>query len=411
MWYFFSFITLIHFFLFPIFTQNDLAIIGSLKNLGGIVNTKSDEFAPTLSADASFIIFNSKRSNKYQDLYISYFDFVKNKWKKPTPMLNLNSPYNDETPFLSKDGKILLFSSDRDGSLEMPKNQFGKIKVSFDLYFSQRTKQGWSSPKKVQGNINTVHHEKSPSISSNKKTLYYTMWKFGNIRHTVIMQAQLKNGIFINPRPLPKIINSGFQELALVESANGDGFYFSSLRPKGFGGWDIYYISFKNNLFGKVINLGKKINSEKNDTFLSHVDQLYFISSDRKGGKGRFDIYSTFIFEENKNFETRMIYFDFNSAELKKRSHSYLNALSKFLKKTPKTKLKVVGHTDLHGSVELNLKLSKNRAQSVKKYLVKSGISDNRLKIQGLGKNQPFINKIGNNFDYQNRRIEFFIKK
>ena len=408
--YFLFSLAFIHLFCGILFAQIHLTIPEPLKNLGDTINTSSNEFAPALSPDASFMIFNSRRNQKYQNLYITYFNFEKGNWGKPLPMNKVNSRYNDETPSLSNDGQTLFFSSDRDGSFEMPKNKQGKIKVSFDIYFSQNTQQGWSRPQKTPGKINTIHHEKAPSVSHDNQSLFYTMWRFGDIKNTVIMRAQLINGMFLNPKPLPKPINEGYQELALIESINGNGFYFSSLRPGGLGGWDIYYVSVKQGLFGKAINLGNKVNSKKNDAFLSRVDQLFFISSDRKGGKGRFDIYSTFIFENRESFKTRIIYFDFNSAKIKKRSNNYLNALTHFLKNNPKLKLDIVGHTDLHGSDEFNVRLSRNRSKAVKHYLVKKGIDKHRLNTKGLGKQQPFINKIGDNFDRQNRRIEFFIQ-
>ncbi len=393
-----------------LFAQSHLTISEPLKNLGDVINTDSNEFSPALSPDASFMIFNSKRNNKYQDLYITYFDFEKARWGRPLPMNGVNSRYNDETPSLSGDGQTLFFSSDRDGSFEMPKNKRGQIKVSFDIYFSRKNKQGWSRPQRIPGKINTVHHEKTPSVSHDNRFLFYTIWRFGNIQNTVIMRAQQIDGIFVNPKPFPKPINEGYQELALIESVNGNGFYFSSLRPGGLGGWDIYYVPVQQGLFGKAVNLGNKVNSKKNDAFLSHVDQLFFISSDREGGKGHFDIYSTFIFENSESFRTRIIYFDFNSAQIKKISYHYLNGLTHFLENNPTLKLDIVGHTDLHGSDEFNLRLSEKRAKAVKNHLVKKGIDRDRLKTKGLGKQNPFVNKIGDDFDRQNRRIEFFIR-
>ena len=388
------------------FSKKILSIIEPVKNLGKNINTKAHEFAPVVSFNGSFMIFNSKRNSRYQDLYISHFDFKKKVWQKPTPLKVLNSPYNDETPFLSSDGKFLVFSSDRDGSGSF-KTQNNQIKVSFDLYLSQRRGNIWSKPIRIPGEVNTMHHEKSPSLSKDNKKLYYTMWKFGDIKNTIILQAMFKNGRFVSPAPMPALINAGFQELALIESESQDGYFFSSMRPGGMGGWDIYYVAHKDGNFGNIINLGKNINSAGNEAFISRVDQQFFISSNRKGGKGGFDIYSTFIFRNDKKFESRTIFFDFNSSNIKNESYPYLNALARFLRKNPKKRLKIIGHTDMHGSKAFNHKLSEDRANSVKKYLVRKGIPKNRLGILGKGETNPVINKIGPEYDQQNRRTEF----
>ena len=388
-----------------------LMIHKPLENIGDVINTHVDEFSPTLAPDASFMIFNSKRNSKYQNLYISYFNFKDNQWGIPVFLKELNSPYSDEAPTLSKDGSLLIFASDRDGSTVMPKDKYGRIKVSFDLYYSQKTSKGWSKPRKLSGHINTIHHERAPSLSADGKFLYYTMWRFGDMSQTVIMSAEFKDGYFINPKPMPSAINAGYRELALIQAENQKGFYFSSARPGGLGGWDIYYIAYESGKFGKPINLGDKINSPANDVFISQVDQLFLISSNRKNGKGRFDIYSTFIFDDQEKFETRAVHFDFNSPIIKQASYIYLNALVDFLKKKPQTNIDIIGHTDLHGSDEFNLTLSLKRAKAVKNYLVKQGINSSRITTKGMGKSSPLVNKKGPEFDWQNRRTEFHLSK
>ncbi len=403
----------LHYFLLfsTLYPLNDLSISNKLKNIGKPINTSTNEFSPCLAPDGSYMMFNSKKSSPYQDIYISYFDFKKNKWGEPIPVHILNSPYNDETPFISFDGKLLVFSSDRDGSFEKRSNITGKIRVSYDIYYSYNINNRWAVPKKLPGKVNTADHEKAPSLSKDGNFLYYTSWPFGNMKNSSLLKSELKNGIFQKPRMLPKAINSGFQETALVEAENGKGFYFSSQRPGGWGGWDIYFIPFRDSQFGKPVNLGKKVNSEGNDVFISGQGQNFLISSNRKGGEGGFDIYSTYIFQKKDDFETRAIYFDYNSHKLKERSFEYLDALAKFLKKNPTIKLEIIGHTDLHGSDEFNLKLSKKRAASVMKYLVSKGTNKKRLRIKGEGKRKPVIDKIGKEFDILNRRTEFKILK
>jgi outer membrane protein OmpA-like peptidoglycan-associated protein len=379
------------------------------KNLGSPVNSEKNDFAPTVSPDGRFMIFNSNRNGSYQDLFISYFK--DGAWGEPEPLPGLNSPFNDETPFLSADGSILLFSSDRDGSIEMPKNDLNQIKVSFDLYWSKRTESGWSPPKPVPGQVNTMYHEKTPSLSRDGKTLYYCVWPFGDMNKTVLMKAEYRNGGFVKPVKMAAPFNSGYQDLALIPAEDLSGFFFASNRPDSTGMFDIYFVSYKNGAFGRPENLGNKVNSPANEIYMSRADQRYFISSNREGGLGQFDIYSAFVFNKEASFETRAIHFDFDKAVIKEESFPYLDALYKFLKEHGGINMEIVGHTDLHGTDEYNNQLSLKRAEAVKSHLAAKGLDPERFKIYGAGKSQPVVNQIGSGFDELNRRTEFKILK
>lgn len=379
------------------------------KNLGAPVNSAANDFAPALSPDGSYMIFNSNRGGKYQDLYISRFK--DGTWNIPGPLTRLNSPYNDESPFLSSDGKILVFSSDRDGSNELPKDENGNVRVSFDLYWSHLVDGEWTIPERVPGEINTESHEKAPSLSRDGTTLYYCVWPFGDITRATMMTARYGDGAFRDTRPMPAPFNTGYRDLALVPAEDLGGFFFSSMRPDSIGQFDIYFVSYKNGAFGQPENLGEKINSEESEIYLSRADQRYYITSNRKGGKGLFDIYSAFIFPQKENFETRAILFDFDKSEIKAESYPYLDALAKFLKGHGTIGLEIIGHTDLHGTDEYNNKLSLDRAESVKKYLTGKGLEAARFRISGAGRTRPVVNRTGEGYDELNRRTEFRILK
>lgn len=379
------------------------------KNIGTPVNTAANDFAPALGPDGRYMIFNSNRGGKYQDLYVSHFK--DGAWQTPRPLTRLNSPYNDESPFLSSDGNILIFSSDRDGSYELPKDDNGNIKVSFDLYWSSLVNGEWTVPERLPGEVNTASHEKAPSLSRDGKTLYYCVWPFGDITLATMMTAAYKDDGFRDTKPMPEPFNSGYRDLALIPAEDLDGFFFSSIRPDSLGQFDIYFVPYKNGTFGQPVNLGEKINSEESEIYLSRADQRYFITSNRRGGKGLFDLYSAFIFSRETNFETRAILFDFDKSAIKAESYPYLDALAKFLKNHGDIGLEIIGHTDLHGTDDYNNKLSQDRAESVKKYLASKELDAARFRISGAGKTRPVVNRTGEGYDELNRRTEFRIVK
>jgi len=103
------------------------------------------------------------------------------------------------------------------------------------------------------------------------------------------------------------------------------------------------------------------------------------------------------------------IRFDFNKASLSSQAKQNLDKLIPVLKEYQNTNIDVFGYTDIKGTAEYNLKLSKDRAESVKAYLISKGISGDRLKTTGLGINDPIASNDTEEGRSQNRRVEFAI--
>ena len=91
-------------------------------------------------------------------------------------------------------------------------------------------------------------------------------------------------------------------------------------------------------------------------------------------------------------------------------SYRVLDKLVEYLKSKPDLHITVVGHTDGRGSAEYNLELSERRALYIKGYLVKKGISNERLSSQGMGKAKPLVKEINDDYRAKNRRVEFVLQ-
>lgn len=468
------------------------------------INTPAQEFAPTFTPDGKTMIFSSTRSSGkggFSHLYISHLK--DGKWGAPEPLDSVNSQYNDETPYLSADGKILLFASDRDGSLELPRDARGQVRVSFDIYLAQWDGKTWSNPRPVH-EINTPWNEKSPSISRDGRFLFFSSWPFGDMKRSRIRMLNLKaKGNVIDD--LPPHINSGNQETALVPGEDNTRYYFSSRRPGGKGGWDIWQTRFSNGTWTEPEPVPGNINTEGNEAFLAVSQGNYYISSTFNAEKLDYDLniepikpkpakqwtvqlvdaatrqkltgtvklevlaansgqkasHTTLSsgngitfeapaavsgdeivrlngnaegylpasedtdaatlsggvyllplrkLEKNASFDIRSIYFDFDSARIKKSSEPSLRMVLEFLKQNPKAEFEIIGHTDLAGDTDYNQMLSEKRAASVKNWLVANGIEESRLTTSGAGKARPVVAKRGKLFDEQNRRTEFRLK-
>lgn len=103
------------------------------------------------------------------------------------------------------------------------------------------------------------------------------------------------------------------------------------------------------------------------------------------------------------------VYFDVNKSTIQKTSEPALKKLFKLMNKK-NIKIDLQGHTDSTGSAELNLKLSKSRAEAVKNELVKRGISADRITAEGFGDTRPVESNITEEGRQKNRRTEFRIK-
>jgi len=103
------------------------------------------------------------------------------------------------------------------------------------------------------------------------------------------------------------------------------------------------------------------------------------------------------------------IYFNFNSSELLSTSYAEINSLIKLLNENNYINLKISGHTDNVGTNDFNLKLSEQRAKAVCYYIIKNGVSPERLSWQGFGSQIPIADNNTEEGKQKNRRVEFQI--
>jgi outer membrane protein OmpA-like peptidoglycan-associated protein len=108
---------------------------------------------------------------------------------------------------------------------------------------------------------------------------------------------------------------------------------------------------------------------------------------------------------------TSRVLFDFGKSNLKPIANKTLREVVKILNAYQENKIAVEGHTDSIGSGEFNQKLSENRAWSVANYLIKEGISAERIKVVGYGKDKPVADNATASGREANRRVEVIILK
>jgi OmpA-OmpF porin, OOP family len=116
------------------------------------------------------------------------------------------------------------------------------------------------------------------------------------------------------------------------------------------------------------------------------------------------------IYEDGKFVILDAVHFEHGKAEIKPESHSLLDQVALTIKANPDVNVRVEGHTDDTGPRDVNLRLSRARAESVRRYLVNKGVSPARLRAQGYGPDKPLVDKTTDDARAKNRRVEFVLE-
>ena len=111
-------------------------------------------------------------------------------------------------------------------------------------------------------------------------------------------------------------------------------------------------------------------------------------------------------YDPPKTYTLKNVFFETGLSSLKKESFPALNDLVDALKSKPSLNIEIAGHTDNVGNSEANQKLSTDRANAVRDYLIKHGVEPNRVIAKGYGQTQPVADNDSPEGRQQNRRTE-----
>lgn len=114
-------------------------------------------------------------------------------------------------------------------------------------------------------------------------------------------------------------------------------------------------------------------------------------------------------YQVGETFILRNIFFDYDKSTLLQQSYKELQSLLAILQYHPTMKIEIGGHTDGHGSMDYNQRLSENRAKAVVEFLISKGIDPKRLQYKGFGKTKPIDTNATDEGRAHNRRVEFKI--
>ncbi|MCD6332941.1 MAG: PD40 domain-containing protein, partial [Bacteroidales bacterium] len=248
------------------------------------INTPSDEYHPSLSIDGRRLVFTRQKQNSSGIMTEDLYESQRNSkgWTHPVRLPEpINSNGNEGAQTMRQDGRELIFTA-----CNRP-----DTKGSCDLYFSVRKGNQWSFPKNLGYPVNTRYWESTPALTPDGRFLVFSSNRPGGMGGMDLWIAEnLGANNWSEPKNLGPHINTNGDEVSPFIYYDSNKLFFSSNGWVGMGGFDLFTISFSgSSVSGDPVNLGYPVNTHADETglTLAGLPGPAIISSNRTPGKGR----------------------------------------------------------------------------------------------------------------------------
>ncbi len=363
---------------------------GEAMNLGGRVNSDQWDAQPCLSPDKRDLYFASRRfgGNGGKDIYVSHIQ-ANGKWSDPENLgANINTPGDDECPFIHADNQTLYFVSNG-----LP--GYG----GDDLFVARKNAVGaWEKAKNLGYPINTISDEGTLFIAADGKTAYYASDRNDSKGGHDIYSFELRQDIrpnktlWVKGRVSDKKTTKGIaSSVELIDLSSKQTITKVQTDESG-----NYFITLP---VGKdyAFNVNRK-------GYLFYSDN-FFMANRSPDSVYQKDI-TLLPIEANASVVLKNIFFDVGKYELKAESQVELEKLIQLLAENPTLKIEISGYTDNAGKPADNLMLSNNRAKAVVTFLASKAIPVQRLTAKGYGETNPMADNKTEEGKALNRRTE-----
>ena len=314
------------------------------------------------SQDKLFLSFEGFGTYGVEDIYTS--EKNNNVWGRLTNIgSSVNSEYQDISPFIYKED-TLIFISNRD-------------EEGYELYFTVLKDKFWSEPLKMNL-LNTSKSEASLTYDYNSNNFILSATTDSKTNSDLFFYSDSKARINVTFNLNSEIRNGNLY-------LNNDS------------------ISFSSNIFSLPI--------ENVDTYnFKFVVDNYFIKDTTLRVDKSVDIFINLDeVKSGSRVVLKNLIFKQSSTDLDDESLPYLNDLLHLFRSNSEIQITIEGHTDNRGDFRSNIKLSRERSETIKNFLVTNGIKKSQIKVKGLGPTKPRYSNESEESRKLNRRVELFV--
>jgi outer membrane protein OmpA-like peptidoglycan-associated protein/tetratricopeptide (TPR) repeat protein len=410
------------------------------------LNTRWHDGPAAVSADGSTIYYSSESFNqseyqkdkskhlKYGKRYLYKATKEGDKWVNIQPLPFNNKDYSIRNPSISKDGKILYFSSDMPGGVG--KEDIWKVSIDGDNY---------GVPENVKA-INTTDNESFPYITDDNMLFYASNHTEGFGGYDVYVYNTKSTDKPVN---VGAPVNTEKDDFAFTFNKAKKVGYFSSNRE---GNDDIYQADPICGVQAKIVVKDVETNKLLADAQVTLVDaksKAIGTQTTNEEGQTSFGVAceqnygaqaSRIGYESNSKAvekseggvvvveipltpikpiitETEVIlqpiYFEYDKSNITAQGAEELDKLVKVMNEHPTMVIYAKSHTDARGGDNYNLRLSDRRAKATVQYIISKGIAKDRISGKGMGETEPKVSCTACTEEEhaQNRRSEFLIVK
>jgi len=453
--------------------------------MGDSINTDSHDACLYISPDGQMMYVYQFDGGSDAGGSIYETRKVGNEWTKPEKLIaDINSRYWETDASLNTSGNTIFFTSDRPGGQGEENRDIWMMK--------KLPTGDWAKIQPLSSSVNTPYDEESPYLHPDGKTLYFSSKGHNTMGGYDVFSTELQeDGSWSEALNLGYPINTTGDDVFYFPSIDGKRAYFSSYRDGGKGEQDIYIMTFEKG-DPKALAIYKGVSKDGNGNvvkdlvisitdaetgeevglyrpneetgkflFILEAGKTYDIEYELNGAivqetirveeDGVHTIQKEVVSEDGvlvildptvdtipdvavvdtvltqtevnttlnagDTLAINSVMFVYDQVNLIEESQAELQKIVNYMKQYPDVKLVISGHTDSKGEDAYNYWLSSARANKIRNYLRKAGVKYSRMETHGYGESRPIAeneNSDGSdnpNGRQKNRRVEFTIQK
>lgn len=269
------------------------------ENLGNKINSEYPDYFPFVSKDEKILVFTSRRKESKggkefdgyypSDIFMTKFNGFS--FSPAKPVTSLNTSYDEQCVSLSDDGKHMFI-------------YFDNIEDAGDIYESKKSGANYARKKKIKEGVNSKAIETASSLSADGNTLFFASNKPGGKGGLdLFMTRKLPDGSWAESQPINSLNTEDNEDFPYLTD-DGKTLYFASNGYPGLGGYDVYKSEWnpKTNRWKSPQNLGYPLNSSYDDKVIQFSDDMKhaYLTAVRPEGYGDRDVYRVTLEEVEK---------------------------------------------------------------------------------------------------------------